>query len=135
MTQENSETPGGASVEREEIARFAALAEDWWRPDGSFRALHALNIPRLTYIRDRLCRQHGRDIRDGSPLAGLSLLDIGCGGGSRWLASAPRSRRSTPAATPSRRRGCMPADPGSTSITGASAPRNWPPRIFSSIAC
>ncbi|MDP6473467.1 MAG: bifunctional 2-polyprenyl-6-hydroxyphenol methylase/3-demethylubiquinol 3-O-methyltransferase UbiG [Alphaproteobacteria bacterium] len=81
MTQENSETPGGASVEREEIARFAALAEDWWRPDGSFRALHALNIPRLTYIRDRLCRQHGRDIRDGSPLAGLSLLDIGCGGG------------------------------------------------------
>ncbi len=81
MTQKNSEAPRRASIDEGEIARFAALAADWWQPNGPFRALHAINIPRLTYIRDRLCRRHGRDIRDEKPLAGLRLLDIGCGGG------------------------------------------------------
>jgi 2-polyprenyl-6-hydroxyphenyl methylase/3-demethylubiquinone-9 3-methyltransferase len=89
MTEENSEAPASASVAADEIARFAALAEDWWRPEGPFRVLHALNIPRLTYIRDRLCRHHGRDATEAKPLAGLSLLDIGCGGG---LISEPLAR-------------------------------------------
>ena len=81
MTEESATAPGGASIDQDEIARFAALAENWWQPDGPFRALHALNIPRLTYIRDRLCGQHGRDFRQEKPLADLRLLDIGCGGG------------------------------------------------------
>jgi 2-polyprenyl-6-hydroxyphenyl methylase/3-demethylubiquinone-9 3-methyltransferase len=81
MTPEEAGRQTRASVDEDEIARFAALAEKWWRPEGPFKALHAINIPRLTYIRDHLCQRHGRDIRDTRPLAGLRLLDIGCGGG------------------------------------------------------
>ena len=81
MTQENRAAQDHASIDKQEIARFAALSDNWWQPDGPFRALHALNIPRLTYIRDQLCRRYERDIRDERPLAGIRLLDIGCGGG------------------------------------------------------
>ena len=81
MKQETPSASGRTSVDDSEIARFAALAENWWQADGPFRALHALNVPRLTYIRDHLCRRHARDFRDERPLAGLRLLDIGCGGG------------------------------------------------------
>ena len=81
MVQKNQSTTGGGSVDEDEISRFAELADEWWRPDGPFRPLHALNVPRLTYIRDRLCQRHGRDITGTKPLAGLRILDIGCGGG------------------------------------------------------
>jgi len=81
MTQENGAASDRASIDEQEIARFAALSDDWWQLDGPFRALHALNIPRLTYIRDHICRRYERDIRDERPLAGIRLLDIGCGGG------------------------------------------------------
>lgn len=81
MTAEQTTTESRASVDAEEITRFAALADKWWQSDGPFQALHAINIPRLTYIRDHLCRRHGRDIRAHRPLDGLRLLDIGCGGG------------------------------------------------------
>ncbi|MDA0229832.1 MAG: bifunctional 2-polyprenyl-6-hydroxyphenol methylase/3-demethylubiquinol 3-O-methyltransferase UbiG [Proteobacteria bacterium] len=81
MTQKNRAAPEHASIDEQEIARFAALSENWWQPDGPFRALHSLNIPRLTYIRDHLCQRYERDIRNERPLAGLRLLDIGCGGG------------------------------------------------------
>ncbi len=81
MAQENSTAADGSSIDEGEIARFAALAGEWWQADGPFRALHALNVPRLTFIRDRLCQRHERDIADAKPLAGLRILDIGCGGG------------------------------------------------------
>jgi len=81
MAQETDEASNGASVDESEIARFAGLAEKWWQADGPFRALHALNVPRLAYVRNHLCRRHARDIRDERPLAGLRILDIGCGGG------------------------------------------------------
>ncbi len=81
MAQDNPAAAESGSIDEAEISRFAALAGEWWQADGPFRALHALNVPRLTYIRDRLCQRHGRDIAGGKPLAGLSILDIGCGGG------------------------------------------------------
>ena len=43
--------------------------------------LHKLNPVRLAYIRDRLCAHHGRATTGRAPLAGLAILDIGCGGG------------------------------------------------------
>jgi len=65
----------------DEIARFGALADAWWNPEGEFKPLHRLNPVRLAYIRDRVCRHFGREPSAERPLDGLSLLDIGCGGG------------------------------------------------------
>jgi len=70
-----------ASVDAREIAKFSALAGAWWDPTGKFRPLHRLNPVRLAYIRDRAAARFGREARASRPLAGLSLLDIGCGGG------------------------------------------------------
>lgn len=76
-----SETVSAASVDPAEIARFAAMAEEWWNPDGKFRPLHKFNPIRLQLIRDRLAAHFGRDPLQPAPLTGLRLLDIGCGGG------------------------------------------------------
>jgi 2-polyprenyl-6-hydroxyphenyl methylase/3-demethylubiquinone-9 3-methyltransferase len=70
-----------ASVDAEEVAKFAALAEEWWDPAGKFRPLHRFNPTRLGYIRDRVAAHHGRDPLNGRPMDGLEVLDIGCGGG------------------------------------------------------
>lgn len=69
------------SVDPEELAKFSALAEAWWDPDGQFKPLHRLNPARLTFIRDRAAARFGRDPKAERPLAGLTVLDIGCGGG------------------------------------------------------
>ncbi len=78
-----------ASIDPEEVAKFSALAEEWWDPAGKFRPLHKLNPTRLGFIRDRAAARFGRDPGAERPLAGLSLLDIGCGGG---LLAEPLSR-------------------------------------------
>ena len=77
------------SVDPEEVAKFSALAEEWWDPDGKFRPLHKLNPTRLAFIRDQVARHLGRDPLAERPLHGLSCLDIGCGGG---LLAEPLSR-------------------------------------------
>jgi 2-polyprenyl-6-hydroxyphenyl methylase/3-demethylubiquinone-9 3-methyltransferase len=69
------------SVDPAEIAKFSAMAEEWWDPAGKFRPLHKLNPTRLAFVRDRIAGHLGRDPLADRPLAGLSLLDIGCGGG------------------------------------------------------
>jgi len=71
----------GRSVDADEIARFTALAERWWDADGPFAPLHRFNPARIAALRDRIARRFGRDITAPRPFAGLSLLDIGCGGG------------------------------------------------------
>jgi len=70
-----------ATVDPAEISRFEAIAAEWWDPEGKFRPLHRLNPVRLAWIRDRLARHFGRGADTLKPLAGLALLDIGCGGG------------------------------------------------------
>ncbi len=65
----------------QELAKFEALAEDWWDTSGPFRPLHRLNPTRLRFIRDTACDHFGRDPKVPPPLTGLSVLDIGCGGG------------------------------------------------------
>jgi 2-polyprenyl-6-hydroxyphenyl methylase/3-demethylubiquinone-9 3-methyltransferase len=69
------------TVDQGEIAKFAAMAEEWWDPHGKFRPLHRLNPVRLEFLRDRIAARFGRDNRGERPLAGLSVLDVGCGGG------------------------------------------------------
>lgn len=71
----------GPTAEPEEIARFEAVAEAWWDTEGEFKPLHRLNPPRLAFLRERLLDHFGRDGNDPAPFAGLSLLDVGCGGG------------------------------------------------------
>ena len=88
-TQDNATITGPATLDAREVAQFAKLAEDWWDETGPFRPLHRLNPTRLAYIRDRLCAQFGRDPKDPPCLTGLSVLDIGCGGG---LVSEPLAR-------------------------------------------
>lgn len=73
----------------DEIARFQAMANDWWDATGDFKPLHQLNPPRLSFLRDNLARHFARHPADDKPFTGLSLLDIGCGGG---LLSEPAAR-------------------------------------------
>lgn len=70
-----------ASVDAEEIARFAAIAESWWDPKGKFKPLHSLGPVRVGYIKKNLCQHFDRNIEEDTPLKGLRVLDIGCGGG------------------------------------------------------
>ncbi len=81
--------PPAGSIDAGEVERFARLAETWWDPAGPFRPLHKLNPLRLAYIRDQASAHFGRDPKSLTPLAGLRLLDIGCGGG---LLSEPMAR-------------------------------------------
>ncbi len=69
------------TVDPREVARFERIARDWWDPKGPMRALHKFNPVRLAYIRDEACRRFGRDPRSPRSLEGLTILDVGCGGG------------------------------------------------------
>jgi 2-polyprenyl-6-hydroxyphenyl methylase/3-demethylubiquinone-9 3-methyltransferase len=80
-TAGRSAAPQGGTVDPQEVARFNALAQSWWDPRGDFRPLHTLNPVRLAFIRDRIVPHFGHDPLASRPLAGLSILDIGCGGG------------------------------------------------------
>jgi len=70
-----------STVDPAEIERFARIANEWWDPRGKFAPLHRLNPVRLGFIRDRAAAHWQRDPLSGTPLHGLSVLDIGCGGG------------------------------------------------------
>jgi len=77
------------TIDQAEVDRFSAMAAEWWDPAGKFRPLHKFNPVRLTYIRDLVSAQFGRDPKAHRPLEGLRILDIGCGGG---LLSEPMAR-------------------------------------------
>ncbi len=69
------------TVDLEQVERFAAMADEWWNPEGRFNTLHHLNPVRLRFIRDRIANHFGRGPDQHLPLTGLRVLDIGCGGG------------------------------------------------------
>ncbi|PRW18354.1 ubiquinone biosynthesis O- mitochondrial [Chlorella sorokiniana] len=72
---------GASTVNQQEAEKFAALAGQWWDPAGPFAPLHAMNPVRCRFLRSALAGQFGRDASAAAPLAGLRLLDVGCGGG------------------------------------------------------
>ncbi len=71
----------GSSVDPAEVAKFSKLSDEWWDPRGKMAPLHKINPLRLTYIRDAACRKFERNAKSLSCLAGLRILDIGCGAG------------------------------------------------------
>lgn len=78
-----------STVDPAEVAKFEAMAAEWWDPNGKFKPLHMLNPCRLDYIVGQIAAEFGRDPAADRPFAGLRLLDIGCGGG---LLSEPMAR-------------------------------------------
>ncbi|TYB86403.1 bifunctional 2-polyprenyl-6-hydroxyphenol methylase/3-demethylubiquinol 3-O-methyltransferase UbiG [Oceaniovalibus sp. ACAM 378] len=77
------------TVDDSEIAKFEAMAAEWWDPNGKFKPLHMLNPCRLDYITAQIAAEFGCDLKTQAPFAGLRILDIGCGGG---LLSEPMAR-------------------------------------------
>jgi len=78
-----------STIDDDEVARFSRLAGRWWDERGPMAALHKFNPVRLAYIRDRAAARFGRDPAQLDSLAGLRILDIGCGGG---ILSEPLAR-------------------------------------------
>jgi 2-polyprenyl-6-hydroxyphenyl methylase/3-demethylubiquinone-9 3-methyltransferase len=78
-----------SSIDAAEVAKFSAMADEWWDPTGKFAPLHKFNPVRLAFIRDMAAGHFGRDPKLLAPFGGLSLLDIGCGGG---LLSEPMAK-------------------------------------------
>ncbi len=79
----------GWSLDPAEVAKFEAMAAEWWDPHGKFKPLHQMNPVRLDYCAGQIAARFGRDRRTERPFEGLRLLDIGCGGG---LLSEPMAR-------------------------------------------
>ncbi|HKN09878.1 MAG TPA: bifunctional 2-polyprenyl-6-hydroxyphenol methylase/3-demethylubiquinol 3-O-methyltransferase UbiG [Pseudomonadota bacterium] len=77
------------TVDETEVARFSAMAAEWWDPRGKMRMLHRLNPVRLAFIKEAAGRQFGRDVKRLDALTGLRILDIGCGAG---ILSEPLAR-------------------------------------------
>lgn len=78
-----------SSINPAEVAKFEAMAAEWWDPNGKFKPLHMLNPCRLDYITRQIAVEFDRDLTTPAPFAGLRILDIGCGGG---LLSEPMAR-------------------------------------------
>ena len=85
-TSENSRSQ---TLDPAEVERFGRIASEWWDPKGKFAPLHRLGPARMAFLRDRLAAHFGRALPAMKPLAGLRVLDIGCGGG---LVSEPLAR-------------------------------------------
>lgn len=81
VNEAQAAAPAGRTIDPAEVEKFSRIAAEWWDPFGKFRPLHKFNPVRLAYIRDAACANFGRDRRAREPLAGLRLLDVGCGGG------------------------------------------------------
>ncbi|MEM9551859.1 MAG: bifunctional 2-polyprenyl-6-hydroxyphenol methylase/3-demethylubiquinol 3-O-methyltransferase UbiG [Pseudomonadota bacterium] len=78
-----------STVDAKEVAKFEAMAAEWWDPNGKFKPLHMLNPCRLDYVTTQIAGQFDRDLTQNLAFDGLRILDIGCGGG---LLSEPMAR-------------------------------------------
>lgn len=77
------------TIDPAEVAKFEAMAAEWWDVNGKFKPLHLMNPVRLGYITQQIAAEFDRDLTTNLPFAGLRILDIGCGGG---LLSEPMAR-------------------------------------------
>ncbi len=78
-----------STIDPNEVAKFEAMAAEWWDPNGKFKPLHMMNPCRLDYITTQIAGEFERDVKTPDPFKGLRILDIGCGGG---LLSEPMAR-------------------------------------------
>jgi 2-polyprenyl-6-hydroxyphenyl methylase/3-demethylubiquinone-9 3-methyltransferase len=78
-----------STIDPTEVAKFEAMAAEWWDPNGKFKPLHMLNPCRLDYITTQIAGEFDRDLTQDTPFRGLRILDIGCGGG---LLAEPMAR-------------------------------------------
>jgi 2-polyprenyl-6-hydroxyphenyl methylase/3-demethylubiquinone-9 3-methyltransferase len=78
-----------STIDPDEVAKFEAMAAEWWDPAGTFKPLHMLNPCRLDYINAQIAAEFDRDPGTRAPFSGLRMLDVGCGGG---LLSEPLAR-------------------------------------------
>lgn len=76
-----TDTAQGPSIDPADVARFSAQAAEWWDAHGPFAPLHRFNPARLTFVRDHAAERFGRDPKSRAAFQGLTLLDVGCGGG------------------------------------------------------
>ena len=74
-------TKGVNTVDEKEIEKFHQMADEWWNPNGKFKPLHIMNPYRVFYIKNQICAHFNGNGDDKTPLKGLKILDIGCGGG------------------------------------------------------
>lgn len=77
------------TIDPAEVAKFEAMAAEWWDPNGKFKPLHLMNPCRLDYITTQIAAEFDRNLVGPKPFQGLRILDIGCGGG---LLSEPMAR-------------------------------------------
>lgn len=80
-----------SSIDPDEVEQFSRIADEWWDESGKFKPLHDINPVRIGYIKAQLCHHFGLNAASIRALEGLSLLDIGCGGG---LICEPIDRKS-----------------------------------------
>ena len=76
------------TINKEEVEKFSKIAEEWWNPNGKFKPLHKFNPIRIEYIKNNIIKDFNISSNQ-KPLKGVSILDIGCGGG---LLSEPLAR-------------------------------------------
>ena len=69
------------TIDKIEIEKFSKMAKDWWNPKGKFRPLHLFNPTRIEFIREKLIWHFNLNSKSKTPLEGINILDIGCGGG------------------------------------------------------
>lgn len=89
MPTEQNQSISGSTIDPDDVARFTAIADEWWNPHGRFAPLHRLNPARIGFLRTQICSHFGRHGESATPLKNLTLLDVGCGGG---LISEPMAR-------------------------------------------
>lgn len=70
-----------SSVDVKEISKFSQLSQKWWDLNGPLKTLHEINPLRVQYIKSQLIQNIETRVNNPFPLQGLSILDIGCGGG------------------------------------------------------
>lgn len=89
MSSTDQTAPSRPSIDPSEVAKFTAMAAEWWDPKGKFKPLHKFNPVRLGFIRDTIESHFDLESGGRRPFEGLRVLDIGCGGG---LVSEPMRR-------------------------------------------
>ena len=77
-----------SSVNKKEVEKFSKMATEWWDPKGKFKPLHKFNPIRIKYIKENIANNFKLK-NETKSLRGISILDVGCGGG---LLSEPMQR-------------------------------------------